>query len=71
MKKLILLSGFILVSLLLTGQAGTAKSRLIILARGQKGYGIDDSGEGKSSEGSRLIEQALDKNDSRPIYVKS
>ena len=153
MKKLILLSGFILVSVLLAAQAGTAKTRMIIMAdmgnepdeeqqmihmlmcsnefdlegliavtgkylqpahpepyrqvlhpelfhklingyeivypnllkhsaaypepdylrsivaRGQKGYGIDDSGEGKSSEGSLLIEQALDKNDSSPIYV--
>ena len=32
MKKFILISGFILLSLLLAGQAGTAKSRLIIMA---------------------------------------
>lgn len=40
-----------------------------IVASGQKGYGIKDSGSGKSSEGSMLIEQSMDKPDSRPIYI--
>ena len=40
-----------------------------IVASGQPGYGIEDTGEGKSSEGSNLIIRALEKNDVRPIYV--
>ena len=40
-----------------------------IVAAGQKGYGIKDVGDGKSSEGSELIIKAVMKNDSRPIWV--
>lgn len=40
-----------------------------IVHEGQKGYGIEDSKPGRSSEGSMLIEQALDRPDPRPIYV--
>ena len=40
-----------------------------IVLPGQAGYGIADTGEGKTSEGSRLIERALEKEDPRPVYV--
>lgn len=40
-----------------------------IVASGQPGYGIADTGEGKSSEGSKLINRALEKEDPRPLYV--
>ena len=40
-----------------------------IVASGQTGYGIKDSGPWKSTKGSMLIEKALDKSDPRPIYV--
>ncbi len=36
---------------------------------GQPGYGIDDTGEGRSSPGSRLLLEALRRNDSRPLHV--
>ena len=36
---------------------------------GQGGYGIDDVGEGKSSSGSKLIVDAVTRNDPRPIWV--
>ena len=40
-----------------------------IVASGQPGYGIADTGEGKSSEGSELIVSALERDDPRPIYI--
>jgi len=40
-----------------------------IVREGQKGYGMGDVGEGKSSPGSRLILEALAEDDSRPIWV--
>lgn len=40
-----------------------------IVASGQKGYGIADTGEGKSSEGSELIVHAMEKDDPRPIFI--
>lgn len=40
-----------------------------IVAAGQKGYGIKDVFEGNSSAGSELIIKAVEKNDSRPIWV--
>ncbi|MCG8525377.1 MAG: DUF1593 domain-containing protein [Opitutales bacterium] len=40
-----------------------------IVASGQRGYGFDDVGEGKSSEGSKLLEKILLKDDDRPIYL--
>ena len=40
-----------------------------IVASGQPGYGIADTGDGKSSEGSNLILRALERDDPRPIYV--
>lgn len=40
-----------------------------IVSSGQSGYGINDVGEGKSSEGSKLIEKAFNKIDSRPIWI--
>lgn len=40
-----------------------------IVASGQPGYGIADTGEGKASEGSKLIVHALEKDDVRPLYV--
>ena len=40
-----------------------------IVASGQKAYGIKAAGPWKSSEGSMLIERALDCPDPRPIYV--
>jgi len=36
---------------------------------GQKGYGIDDVGKGKSSPGSELILKALAKDDDRPVWI--
>ncbi len=40
-----------------------------VVAAGQKGYGIDDIGDGLSSEGSDLIIRALEKPDNRPLWV--
>ena len=40
-----------------------------IVASGQPGYGIADTGEGKSSEGSELIVSAFERDDPRPIYI--
>lgn len=40
-----------------------------ITCEGQKGYGIADTGPGKSSPGSKLILAALAKEDPRPIWV--
>jgi len=40
-----------------------------IVAPGQPGYGIEDTGEGKSSKGSQLILRALEKDDPRPLFV--
>ena len=40
-----------------------------IVASGQPGYGINDTGQGKSSEGSNLIIRSMEKDDARPIYV--
>lgn len=40
-----------------------------IVAEGQKGYGIGDVGDGKSSPGSRMILSALLEEDPRPICV--
>jgi len=40
-----------------------------IVASGQAGYGIADTGEGKASEGSELIVRAMEKDDPRPIFI--
>jgi len=40
-----------------------------IVAAGQKGYGIADTGEGKSSPGSELIIKAVTKDDPRPVWI--
>jgi hypothetical protein len=40
-----------------------------IVAAGNAGYGIDDVGEGKSSQGSELIVRVLEKDDPRPVWV--
>lgn len=40
-----------------------------IVATGQTGYGVAATGEGKSSEGSRLIIDAVTKPDPRPVHV--
>ncbi len=40
-----------------------------VVASGQSGYGIADVGEGKSSEGSELIINIVEKNDERPVWV--
>ena len=40
-----------------------------VVCSGQKGYGIADVGEGKSSEGSKLIIDAVSKNDPRPVWI--
>ncbi|WP_299668708.1 nucleoside hydrolase-like domain-containing protein [uncultured Polaribacter sp.] len=40
-----------------------------IVCAGQKGYGITDVGEGKSSDGSKLLAQAFEKDDERPIWI--
>lgn len=40
-----------------------------IVASGQPDYGLEGSGDGKSSEGSELIIKSLKKNDPRPLYV--
>jgi hypothetical protein len=38
------------------------------VAGGQKGFGMDAVGDGKSTKGSNIIIQAVDKDDPRPIY---
>ena len=40
-----------------------------IVTVGQKGYGIDDVGDGKTSPGSELIVKAVTKDDPRPIWL--
>lgn len=40
-----------------------------IVRSGQARYGIESSGPGKTSPGSRLLEELLLKNDPRPVYV--
>ncbi|MGA9638109.1 nucleoside hydrolase-like domain-containing protein [Flavobacterium sp.] len=40
-----------------------------LVCSGQRAYGIDDVGEGKSSDGSKLIIKAFDKQDDRPIWI--
>lgn len=40
-----------------------------VVCSGQKGYGIADMGEGRSSQGSELIIDAVCKNDPRPIWI--
>ncbi len=40
-----------------------------ISVMGQKGYGMDDVGEGKNSQGSDLIIAAVDKDDPRPVWL--
>jgi len=40
-----------------------------VVCSGQKGYGIADVGEGKSSQGSDLIINAVLKDDPRPIWI--
>lgn len=40
-----------------------------IVASGQAGYGIQDTGKNKSSEGSRLIIRSLTKDDPRPVWI--
>lgn len=40
-----------------------------IVAAGQPGYGIADTGPGKSSPGSDLIIEAVTKNDPRPLWI--
>jgi len=40
-----------------------------VVVAGQKGYGIDDVGQGKSSPGSELIIKALTKNVPRPVWI--
>jgi hypothetical protein len=47
----------------------TAEYLRSIIAAGQPGYGIGDVGEGKASPGSKLILQALRKDDPRTLYV--
>lgn len=42
---------------------------LSIVKQGQKGYGFEDVGEGKSSPGSELLEQILTRDDPRPVYI--
>lgn len=40
-----------------------------VVASGQKGYGIADVGNGKSSEGSELIIRVVESNDERPVWI--
>ena len=40
-----------------------------IVANGQRGNGVSDIGPGKSTEGSRLIVEAVTKKDPRPLYI--
>ena len=42
---------------------------LKLTASGQPGYGMESVGTGKGTAGSKLIIQAADKNDSRPLWV--
>ncbi len=36
---------------------------------GQSGYGMADTGEGKSSEGAKAIVRAMERDDSRPLWI--
>ncbi len=40
-----------------------------VVCSGQKGYGIADVGEGKSSKGSKLIIDVVTKDDPRPVWI--
>ncbi len=40
-----------------------------VVASGQTGYGIADTGEGKASAGSKLIIDAVTKADARPVHI--
>lgn len=40
-----------------------------IVCSGQPDYGIEGTGKGKSSEGSKIIVKAFEKNDPRPIWI--
>ncbi len=40
-----------------------------LVTSGQPGYGIEDTGPGKTSEGSQLLIKVLEKDDPRPVYV--
>ncbi len=42
---------------------------LKITATGQPNYGMDGVGDGKSTAGSRLLEQAVDRQDTRPLWI--
>jgi len=46
----------------------TQQELLAKVVAGQKGFGMSDVGDGKSSDGSNLIMQVLKKNDERPVY---
>lgn len=40
-----------------------------VVAVGQSGYGIEDVGEGKSTPGSKLIEEVASRDDPRPLWI--
>ncbi|MDB4584468.1 DUF1593 domain-containing protein [Draconibacterium sp.] len=40
-----------------------------IVASGQPGYGIESTGDGLSSAGSKLIIRSVEKKDARPVYI--
>jgi hypothetical protein len=40
-----------------------------VISSGQKDYGMDDTGPGKSTPGSQLIINAITRKDKRPVYV--
>ena len=42
---------------------------LAVAATGQTGYGMEDVGEGKTSIGSKLLENAVDCQDDRPLWI--
>ncbi|MFS2217304.1 nucleoside hydrolase-like domain-containing protein [Telluria sp. Tellsp104] len=56
---------------LLLHEAGFPKPEILLkkLRTGQRHYGIEGIGKGKESDGSRLIVQALESDDPRPLWV--
>jgi hypothetical protein len=47
----------------------TAKSLLEVVGAGPEGFGTRDIGKGKSTSGSRIVANAMLKDDSRPLYI--
>ncbi len=70
MRKLIEAYGQVRPNLLLNAPGWPEAQELLNgVYAGQTGYGMAATGEGKSSEGSRAIARALEREDSRPLWI--